>query len=136
MDELEWHSMNMRWSRAAMMKASRSWVMHRSSDVVGQVVEVFGPGEYISPENNKPVEEVVIKLNNGHALLFVNGAFDELTAHEVRAFELMIQSMAHWTKEIALFAKSIGVTEINAVRLISAVLRAQLDALREVPNGG
>lgn len=61
--------MEIDYSWAKQLVSIRAMVLHVPTQVIGATVQFYEPGEYISPINDKPVDEAIIRMHEGNAFV-------------------------------------------------------------------
>lgn len=134
---------SMQCARAMEQKALRSTDKHPlgyllvHGTVVGQLLRVHGPGEFISPANQRPVMSAVLELEGGHSFTFdAEGTaatwqekFQELTSQEIKFMLGVVGALDGLIHGSVRLGASMRLDSVVGRRLLVAVLKRALGAL-------
>ncbi len=104
------------------------------SRVVGRIVALRAPGEYVSPANGRPVDAEVLVMESGHSYVAqLEGDFVPLTDAEAAFYERTADTLSMVVRGMVHGARRTCASPRTAAVLLAAALRAQAAALEVAP---
>lgn len=113
------------WARA--LVDERAWVIHQPTCTVGRVVKLHAAGgTYTSPINQEPVQDPVLELEEGHALVARPGTFIKLSEADANFYSEAQGAIRELLTAMVMVAAGSKIPKTMTQLLLRSALQAQL----------